>query len=79
MKAPAIIDLLARDLLGDVSFDRAHVLALEVTDYMRRLGHFEPGRLPMDEMEYTTLPEVAARLATRWESLEPVPALNAAQ
>lgn len=58
-----------RDLLGDVSFDRARTLALEAADYMRRLGPFEPGRLPMDEMEYTTLPEVAERLASRWESL----------
>lgn len=60
-----------RDLLGDVSFDRARSLALEVADYMRRLGPFEPGRLPMDEMEYTTMPEVAARLVDRWEPLEP--------
>lgn len=59
-----------RDLLGDVSFDRARSLALEVADYMRRLGPFEPGRLPMDEMEYTTMPEVAARLADRWEPLD---------
>jgi fructose 1,6-bisphosphate aldolase/phosphatase len=62
-----------RDLLGDVSFDRARSIALEAADYIRRLGPFEPGRLPMDEMEYTTLPEVAARLVGRWESLEPVP------
>ncbi|MGZ4316295.1 MAG: fructose-1,6-bisphosphate aldolase/phosphatase [Gaiellaceae bacterium] len=59
-----------RDLLGDVSFDRARMLALEAADYMRRMGPFEPGRLPMEEMEYTTLSEVAERLTERWRSLE---------
>lgn len=61
-----------RDLLGDVSFDRARALALEVADYMRRHGPFEPGRLPMEDMEYTTMPEVAKRLAARWQPLESV-------
>jgi fructose 1,6-bisphosphate aldolase/phosphatase len=60
-----------RDLLGDVSFDRARALALEAADHLRRLGPFEPGRLPMEEMEYTTLPQVAARLVARWRALEP--------
>jgi len=59
-----------RDLLGDISFDRARQVALEVTDYMRRMGPFEPERLPLDEMEYTTLPEVEQKLAGRWRSLE---------
>ena len=68
-----------RDLLGDVSFDRARESALEVADYMRRMGPFEPGRLPMDEMEYTTLPQVAERLADRWMPIaEPAPAFEAA-
>lgn len=55
-----------RDLLGDIAFDRARQIALEITDYMRRMGPFEPERLPLDEMEYTTMPEVAAKLAERW-------------
>jgi fructose 1,6-bisphosphate aldolase/phosphatase len=59
-----------RDMLGDVSFDRAREIALEVTDYMRRMGPFEPERLPMDEMEYTTMPAVAEKLADRWVGLE---------
>jgi fructose 1,6-bisphosphate aldolase/phosphatase len=58
-----------RDMLGDVSFDRARALALELADHMRRLGPFEPGRLPAEDMEYTTLPAVAARLEDRWEPL----------
>jgi fructose 1,6-bisphosphate aldolase/phosphatase len=59
-----------RDMLGNNSFDRARQIALEVTDYMRRMGPFEPERLPMEEMEYTTMPEVAEKLADRWQSLE---------
>lgn len=37
---------------------------------VRRMGPFEPERLPLPEMEYTTMPEVAAKLASRWHSLE---------
>jgi fructose 1,6-bisphosphate aldolase/phosphatase len=62
-----------RDMLGDISFDRARAQALELADHMRRLGPFEPGRLPAEDMEYTTLPAVAARLEDRWEPI-PEPA-----
>ncbi len=34
---------------------------------LRRHGPFEPHRLPMEEMEYTTLPQVAERLESRWK------------
>jgi fructose 1,6-bisphosphate aldolase/phosphatase len=61
-----------RDMLGNNSYDRARQIALEVTDYMRRMGPFEPERLPMEEMEYTTLPEVAEKLADRWQPLEEI-------
>jgi len=61
-----------RDLLGDVSFDRARQLALELADHLRQLGPFEPGRLPPSEMEYTTMPEVNERLADRWHAREEV-------
>jgi fructose 1,6-bisphosphate aldolase/phosphatase len=59
-----------RDMLGDVSFDRARAQALEMADYMRRMGPFEPGRLPSEEMEYTTMPAVAERMRERWEAIE---------
>lgn len=59
-----------RDMLGDVSFDRARAQALELADHLRRMGPFEPGRLPMEDMEYTTMPAVAERLAGRWEPIE---------
>jgi fructose 1,6-bisphosphate aldolase/phosphatase len=64
-----------RDLLGDISFDRARAQALELADHLRRMGPFEPGRLPMEDMEYTTMPAVAGRLADRWQPIdEPAPA-----
>jgi fructose 1,6-bisphosphate aldolase/phosphatase len=59
-----------RDMLGDISFDRARQQALELADHLRRNGPFEPGRLPAEDMEYTTMPAVAARLAERWEPIE---------
>jgi fructose 1,6-bisphosphate aldolase/phosphatase len=58
-----------RDLFADPSFDRARQQCNEVMDYFRRHGPFEPHRLPLDEMEYTTMPGVAAQLAARWEPL----------
>ncbi|MFP3299691.1 MAG: fructose-1,6-bisphosphate aldolase/phosphatase [Thermoplasmatales archaeon] len=57
------------DLLGDVAFDNARRLALEITDYIRRMGPFEPHRLPDEEMEYTTLNEVRNKLSNRFRDL----------
>jgi fructose 1,6-bisphosphatase len=45
------------------------VFRANVFDYLRQLGPFEPHRLPLEEMEHTTMPEVADRLAERWEPL----------
>jgi fructose 1,6-bisphosphate aldolase/phosphatase len=55
-----------RDMFADPSFDRARATANEVMDYLRRHGPFEPHRLPLDEMEYTTMPAVTEKLADRW-------------
>lgn len=60
-----------RDMFADPSFDLARQRANEIFDYLRRLGPFEPHRLPLDEMEYTTMPAVADKLADRWQPLEP--------
>ncbi len=57
-----------RDMFADVSFDRARQIALETADYMRRMGPFEPHRVGLDELEYTTLPELMKRLQDRWRS-----------
>jgi fructose 1,6-bisphosphate aldolase/phosphatase len=59
-----------RDMFADPAFDTARQQALEVADYLRRLGPFEPHRLPLDEMEYTTMPQVMDRLKDRFIPVE---------
>ena len=59
-----------RDMFDDPGFDKARQLCNDLADHMRRHGPFEPHRLPMEEMEYTTLPQVMEKLRGRWESLE---------
>ncbi len=58
-----------RDMLADPSFDRARAQANEAMDYFRRHGPFEPHRLPLENLEYTTMRELEKRLADRWEPL----------
>lgn len=58
-----------RDMFDDISFDESRRTANQVMDYLRRHGPFEPHRLPLDEMEYTTMPSVAERLMDRWEKV----------
>ncbi|MFW6376133.1 MAG: fructose 1,6-bisphosphatase, partial [Thermoplasmatota archaeon] len=41
-----------------------------IADYMRRHGPFEPHRLPLEEMEYTTLPHVMDELEDRFEEVD---------
>lgn len=59
-----------QDLFDDPSFDEARHTANVVADYLRRHGPFEPHRLPLDQMEYTTMPRLMDRLANRWISLD---------
>lgn len=59
-----------RDMLADKAFDGARELANRLADYLRRLGPFEPHRLHLDEMEYTTMPQVMDKLLDRFEDLE---------
>jgi len=58
-----------RDMFADKSFDPARQQANEVAEYMRRHGPFEPHRLPLEEMEYTTMPEVSKKLEDRFVDL----------
>jgi fructose 1,6-bisphosphate aldolase/phosphatase len=58
-----------RDLFDDPAFDEARHQCNTVADHLRRHGPFEPHRLPMDEMEYTTLPQVMEKLEERWVDL----------
>lgn len=41
-----------RDMLGELSFDRARWQALEMADPVRLMGPFEPGRLPIEDIDY---------------------------
>jgi len=59
-----------RDMFADISFDNARQQANDIADYMRRHGPFEPHRLPLEEMEYTTMPEVAKKLEGRFSELD---------
>ena len=55
-----------RDMFADPGFDRARQQANEIADYLRRMGPFEPHRAGLDELEYTTMPGLIERLASRW-------------
>lgn len=55
------------DLFDDPSFDETRRKANKVAEYMRRHGPFQPHRLPLEEMEYTTLPLVMERLKGRFK------------
>ncbi len=59
-----------RDMFADKSFDNARQQANDVADFLRRHGPFEPHRLPLEEMEYTTMPQVAKKLEGRFIDLD---------
>lgn len=56
-----------RDLFDDPAFDQARQEANIVASYLRKMGPFEPHRLPLEEMEYTTMAGIMRRLEPRWE------------
>ncbi len=56
-------------MLADPGFDESRRMANVVADYLRRHGPFEPHRLPLEEMEYTTMPQVKKKLGKRFVSL----------
>ena len=58
------------DMFDDVAFDGARKTALNVVDYLRRMGPFEPHRLPEEEMEYTTLPRVLEKFKGKFETID---------
>ncbi|NLK00185.1 MAG: fructose 1,6-bisphosphatase [Clostridia bacterium] len=59
-----------QDFFADVAYDGARQKANKIANYMRSLGPFEPHRLSLDEMEYTTLPIVLKRLQDRFVPIE---------
>jgi fructose 1,6-bisphosphate aldolase/phosphatase len=58
-----------RDMFDDPAFDEVRHWANDIADYLRRHGPFEPHRLHLEEMEYTTLPEVMKKLQRRFVKL----------
>ena len=58
-----------RDMFADKSFNLARHEANLMANMMRRHGPFEPHRLPLEEMEYTTMPQVMKKLEGRFTSL----------
>jgi len=58
-----------RDLFDDPAFEEARRQANSMADFLRRLGPFEPHRLPLEEMEYTTMPQVMKKLEGRFEDI----------
>mgnify|MGYP005854425049 CR=1 FL=1 len=59
-----------RDMFADKSYDNARRMALEMADFLRRHGPFEPHRLPEGEMEYTTMPLVEKKLRDRFVAVD---------
>jgi fructose 1,6-bisphosphate aldolase/phosphatase len=57
------------DMFDDVAFDRVRARCNELADILRAHGPFEPHRLSLSEMEYTTLPLVEKALRSRWEKI----------
>jgi fructose 1,6-bisphosphate aldolase/phosphatase len=58
------------DLFDDPAFNNARQQANDIADILRRMGPFEPHRLPLEEMEYTTLPQVMKKLKGRLVDLD---------
>jgi len=55
------------DLFNDPAFDMARREAMEHAAALRRMGEFEPARLPAETLEYTTLPQVLEKLKGRFK------------
>ena len=58
------------EMFDDPSYDEARRDANRVADVLRQHGPFEPHRKPLAEMEYTTMPEVMAKIKDRFTKLE---------
>ncbi|MBI4370518.1 MAG: fructose 1,6-bisphosphatase [Elusimicrobia bacterium] len=54
------------DLFRDPSYDWTRQQAWQAAEYMRRHGPFQPHRLGLEAMEYTTMPKVMEKLKDRF-------------
>jgi fructose 1,6-bisphosphate aldolase/phosphatase len=59
-----------RDMFDDPAFDLARSNANLYASYLRSMGPFEPHRVGMEEMEYTTLPNVLKKLEDRFKKVD---------
>lgn len=55
------------DLFDDPAFDYTRWRVMQITDYIRAHGPFEPHVLSEEELEYTTLPKILSKLKDRWK------------
>ena len=58
------------DIFDDPAFDETRKMSSKAATYIRRHGPFEPHRLPVEEMEYTSLPGVMEKLEPRFEDID---------
>lgn len=58
------------DLFDDPAFDLARQEAMQNACTLRRMGEFEPARLSSEEMEYTTIQQVLAKLGERFKPVK---------
>ncbi|MDI6890479.1 MAG: fructose-1,6-bisphosphate aldolase/phosphatase [Thermodesulfovibrionales bacterium] len=56
-----------RDLFDDPAFDEARRKTNEIANYLRYHGPFEPHRLGLEDLEYTTMPELMKKLESRFK------------
>lgn len=59
-----------RDMFDDPAFDEARRQANQIAYILRQHGPFEPHRLPLEEMEYTTMPQIMKRVTGRMSELK---------
>ncbi|MCL6471446.1 MAG: fructose-1,6-bisphosphatase [Firmicutes bacterium] len=59
-----------RDLFDDPAYDEARRKCNEITEFIRLMGPFEPHRLGLEEMEYTTMPQLMEKFEDRFEPSE---------
>ena len=60
-----------RDLFDDPAFDEARRKANEIANYFRYHGPFEPHRLGLEDLEYTTMPRLMKKLEPRFTPEQP--------
>ncbi|MBI4244094.1 MAG: fructose 1,6-bisphosphatase [Planctomycetes bacterium] len=59
-----------RDMFADSIWDYTRNKTAEAAEYMRRHGPFEPHRLPLKEMEYTTMPQIMKKYESKFLSMD---------